>query len=152
MRRFYTFCATVTQILQKVRFPINSIWIRWLCPPCPNRGLRQAVVWPSCAKSRFLLSSPTFRYKFLCIPGRPISFRNYGIPGLPTRGPMRHPTKTAPKSSTNVLKGIANGDKERSCPRCNECLFFFKSARCPLLFTRCITEVSLSSYAFCPAF
>ena len=82
------------------------MWIQWLCPPCPNRGLRQAIAWPSCAKSRFLLSSHTFCDKFLCVPGRPVSFRNYGIPGLPVFGHICQPITTPPKSSTNVWKGI----------------------------------------------
>ena len=74
--------------------------------PCLNRGLRLAAVWPSCAKSRFLLSSHTFCDKFLCVPGRLVSFRNYGIPGLPAHGHARHPITTPPKSSTHVWKGI----------------------------------------------
>ena len=101
--RSYMFCATVAQILQKLRFLSISIWIRWLCPPLPeSRPSPSGRLAISYAKSCFLLSFHTFCDKFLCVPGRPVSFRNNGIPGLPARGPICHPITTPPKSSTNV--------------------------------------------------
>jgi hypothetical protein len=60
--RSYTFCATVTQILQ-----FRSGFHGYGPPPSPGSLL--AILCQSCS----LLSSHTFSYTFLYVPGRPIT-------------------------------------------------------------------------------
>ena len=77
--RSYTFCATVMRILQKVQFPINFDLDLMVMGPAGPFNEQQTGGWTYCAKSRSLLSSHAFCYKFLCVPGCPVSFRTYGI-------------------------------------------------------------------------
>ena len=78
-----------------------SIRIPWLWPP-PSPGSLLAILCQSCS----LLSSHTFSYTFLYVPGRPITSWSYGIPGPPTRRPTCHPITSRPTSCHTVLRAL----------------------------------------------
>ena len=62
--RSYTFCARVTRILQKIQFPINFDLDLIVMGPAGPFNEQQTGGWTYCAKSRSLLSSHAFCYKF----------------------------------------------------------------------------------------
>ena len=91
---FYVLCDSHADSAISIRIP-------WLWPP-PSPGSLLAILCQSCS----LLSSHTFSYTFLYVPGRPITSWSYGISGPPTRRPTCHPITPRPTSCHTVLRAL----------------------------------------------